>query len=84
MMNVKIKENAKLTPNSEIIVRTLSQPSVTDVSNNDGVITLTVEKQMGVEVVGDTKVRVSVADEFDDYEEIIDEEEISVSDDYLN
>ena len=83
-MNVKIKENAKLTPSSEIIVRTLSQPSVTDVSNNDGVITLTVEKQMGVEVVGDTKVRVSVADEFDDYEEIIDEEDISVSDDYLN
>ncbi len=86
-MNVKIKENAKLTPNSEIIVRTLSQPSVTDVSNNDGVITLTVEKQMGVEVVGDTKVRVSVADDFDDYEEIVDEvgeEELDVSDEYLD
>ena len=83
-MNVKIKENSKLTQNSEIIVRTLSQPSVTDVSNNEGKVTLTIEKQMGVEVVGDTKVRVSVADDYDDYEEIVDEENIEVSDDYLN
>lgn len=83
MMNVKIKENSKLTNSSEIIVRSLSQPSVTDVSNNGNEITLTVEKQMGVEVVGDTKVRVSVADDFDDYEEIVDEQEIAVEDDYL-
>ena len=82
-MNVKIKENSKLTPNSEIIVRTLSQPSVIDVSNDNGKITLSIEKQMGVEVVGDTKVRVSVADDFDDYEEIVDEEPIEVNDDYL-
>ena len=38
---------------------------------------------MGVEVIGDTKVKVSVQDEFDDYEEIEDEVEIDVSDDYL-
>ena len=84
MMNVHIKENAKLTPSSEIIVRSLNQPSVTDVSNDDGVVTLTIEKQMGVEVVGDTKVRVSIADEIDDYEEIIDEENIDVDDNYLD
>lgn len=72
-MNVKLKENSKLDASSEIIVRTLSQPSVTDVSNNDANITLTIEKQMGVEVVGDTKVRVSVEDDYDDYEEIIDD-----------
>lgn len=82
-MNVKIKENSKLTNSSEIIVRSLSQPSVTDVSNNGKEITLSIEKQMGVEVVGDTKVRVSVADDYDDYEEIVDEPEIEVSDDYL-
>ena len=86
-MNVKIKENSKLTNTSEIIVRSLSQPSVTDVSNNGSEITLNIEKQMGVEVVGDTKVRVSVADDYDDYEEIIDDNDIDVSDvtdDYLN
>lgn len=86
-MNVKIKENSKLTNTSEIIVRSLSQPSVTDVSNNGSEITLNIEKQMGVEVVGDTKVRVSVADDYDDYEEIIDDNDVDVSDvsdDYLN
>ena len=48
---------------------------------------------MGVEIVGDTKVRVSVEDEFEDYEEIVDDneqvsnnevnDEIDINDDYL-
>ncbi len=41
---------------------------------------------MGVEVIGDTMVRVSVEDEMDDYEEIEDDEEIKdieITDDYL-
>lgn len=93
IMNIKIKENGDLSNNSEIIVRSLNQPSVTDVSVNGTQIELTVHKEMGVEVVGDTKVRISVEDEFEDYEEIEDEieetvkdipEDIEVTDDYLN
>lgn len=40
---------------------------------------------MGVEVIGDTMVRVSVEDEMDDYEEIEDDivDEIDINDDYL-
>lgn len=90
-MNVKIKENGEISNTSEIIVRSLNQPSVTDVSVEGSQIKLSVHKEMGVEIVGDTKVRVSVEDDFEDYEEIIDEneineniEEIEVSDDYLN
>ena len=82
-MKVRIKENSKLTNNSEIIVRTLNQPSVIDVEVIDGVVNLVIEKSMGVEVIGDTKVKVSVQDEFDDYEEIEDDVDIDVSDDYL-
>lgn len=84
-MNVSLKENSNLTKDSEIIVRTLSQPSVVDV-NIDGLdIHLTIEKQLGVEVIGDTTVRVSVEDPFDDYEEIEENtmDEIDVTDDYL-
>ena len=84
-MNVSLKENSSLTKDSEIIVRTLSQPSVVDV-NIDGLdIHLTIEKQLGVEVIGDTTVRVSVEDTFDDYEEIEENtmDEIDVTDDYL-
>ena len=91
VMNVKIKENGDLTSSSEIIVRALNQPSVIDVNVEGTQIKLSVHKEMGVEVVGDTKVRVSVEDEFEDYEEILDEEEIvekldneiEVNDDYL-
>ena len=90
MMNVKIKENSEVDNTSEITVRTLNQPSVTDVKIEGSKIKLTVHKELGVEVLGDTKVRVSVEDEFEDYEEIIDEEEVieslenEVNDDYLN
>ena len=84
-MNVNIKENASLTKDSEIIVRTLEQPSVVDVNIENNNIHLTIEKQMGVEVIGDTTVRVSVEDTFDDYEEIEEDtmEEMAVTDDYL-
>ena len=84
-IQVKLKENSKINNNSEIIVRSLNQPSVTDVSVEDGIIKLTVDKQMGVEVIGDTMVRVSVEDEMDDYEEIEDDivDEIDINDDYL-
>lgn len=84
-MNVNIKESASLTKDSEIIVRTLEQPSVVDVNIENNNIHLTIEKQMGVEVIGDTTVRVSVEDTFDDYEEIEEDtmEEMDVTDDYL-
>ena len=83
--DVNIKENASLTKDSEIIVRTLSQPSVIDVNVLDNKIKLTIEKQLGVEVIGDTTVRVSVEDSFDDYEEIDEDimDEVDVTDDYL-
>ncbi len=85
-MKVKLKENSKINNNSEIIVRSLSQPSVSDVEVVDSVIKLTVDKQMGVEVIGDTMVRVSVEDQMDDYEEIFDDEEnddMDINEDYL-
>lgn len=92
-MNVKIKENGDFSNSSDIIVRSLNQPSVTDVSVDGSVIKLSVHKEMGVEIVGDTKVRVSVEDEFEDYEEIVDDneqvsnnevnDEININDDYL-
>ena len=74
-MNVKIKEDGDIKT-SEIIVRSLSQPSVTDVSIDGNNINLTVHKEMGAEIVGDTKVKVSVEDDFDEYEELDDPDEI--------
>jgi len=84
ILNVRIKENSELSNSSEIIVRALNQPSVTDVEVKDNKINLTVHKEMGAEVVGDTKVKVSVEEDFDDYEEILDEEEIVEALDEIN
>ena len=88
LLSVPLKDEATLTNNSEIIVRGLKQPTVTNVGIEDGNIALDIEKELGVEIVGDTKIKVPVEDDFDDYEEIIDEGEIDsideVKEDYLS
>ena len=87
-MNVPLKSDSVLDNNSEIIVRSLKQPTVTNVSIKDNTIELTIEKELGVEIVGNTKVIVSVEDYEDDYEELLDdnmEEEVkNIKDDYLD
>ncbi len=87
-MNVPLKEDHNLNDASEIIVRCLRQPTVSNVKIEDDSVRLSIEKELGVEIVGDTKVKVSVEDDEDDYEEIFDEKDIDeideVNDNYLN
>ena len=73
-MNVPLKNDTILDNSSEIIVRSLKQPTVSNVEIKNGIVELTIEKELGVEVVGNTKVKVSVEEFDDDYEEIMDEE----------
>lgn len=77
---VHLKDNSKLTNNEEIIVRSLKQPTVTNVDIKNGLVKLTVEKELGVEIVGDTKIKVSIEDIEDDYEEVKDDEIITPQD----
>ena len=44
-------------------------------------VNLKVEKEMGAEIVGDAKVRVSVEEDYDDYDE---DDDIEINEDYLN
>lgn len=88
IMNIRLKNDSVLDNNSEIIVRSLRQPTVTNVEIKDGLVNLEVEKELGVEIVGNTKVKVSVEEFDDDYEELIDEEieesiDNSINEDYL-
>ena len=78
-MPVHLKDNTNLTNKEEIIVRSLKQPTVTNVSTSNGVVKLNVEKELGVEVVGDTKIKVSIEDDEDEYEIITDEDILSPS-----
>lgn len=73
-MNVPINAGTKLTNNTEVIVTSLGDPNVVDVKIENGQIVFDVRKEMGIEVVGDTKIRVNVEDNFDDYTEIPDDE----------
>lgn len=74
-MNIHLKDDNHLSDTSEIIVRSLRQPTVTKVAIEQGIVELDIEKELGVEVVGNTMLKVPVEDNEDDYEEIFDEEE---------
>ena len=60
------------TENEEVIVRSLSGPSCSKAEINGSVINCTIDKTLGIELVGDTKVRINTLDEVDDWEEIMD------------
>lgn len=76
---------------SEIIVRALKQPTCGNVQINGNIIDFEIEKELGIEVVGDTKVKIMVEEDedkwevFDDVvtEETINEIENEVNEDFL-
>lgn len=76
-VRVKVRENGDLNDNSEIIIRSLKNPTCTDVSNEDKTIKYTISKELGIEIVGDAKIRIPVSNSEDDYDLIVDEEEIN-------
>lgn len=79
------------TENEEVIIRSLSGPSCSKAEIKDNVINCTIDKTLGIELVGDTKVRINTLDEVDDWEEIMDSDESidekidkEVNEDYLD
>lgn len=73
-INIKSKIDADLD-NAEIIVKTLKQPECVNAFINGNTIEFEIEKELGIEVVGDTKVKILTED---------DEEEWQVFDDQLD
>lgn len=68
-VNVRVKEEADLS-NEEIIVRSLKQPSCVKAEVVDGRIDYTIEKELGVEIVGDTKVKIAYDEEEDPWDDL--------------
>jgi len=74
LLNIRIKEDADLTKDTEIIVRSLSQPNCVKVDiKEDGTISFNIEKELGVEVVGETKVKISIEEDEEPWDDIDDE-----------
>ncbi len=75
LFNVKLKDNTNLNGDTDIIIRSLNQPNCTDIKSDNRTITFDIEKELGVEIVGDTKVKIAVLE---------DEEPWDILDDELN
>lgn len=67
------KTNDTDITNEDIIIRSLKQPSCTRADIVDGNIEYTVQKELGVEIVGDVKVKISYEEEEDPWEIITDD-----------
>ena len=79
LFNVKVKENADLTSDTDIIVRTLKQPNCVKVDIEGNKINFNVEKELGVEIVGETKMKIAIEDEEDPWDEIDEEMDENIS-----
>ncbi len=74
LFNVKIRENADLTSDTDVIVRTLKQPTCSKVNiEDDGIISFEIEKELGVEIVGETKMKIAIEEDEEPWDEIEDE-----------
>lgn len=74
LFNVKIKEDADLTSDTDIIVRTLKQPTCSKVNiEEDGKISFDIEKELGVEIVGETKMKIAIEEDEEPWQDLTDE-----------
>lgn len=73
LFNVRIRENAELTSDTDIIVRTLKQPNCVKVNINNGNIDFEIEKELGVEIIGETKVKISIEEDEEPWDDIVDD-----------
>ena len=74
IFNVKIKDDVDLNGDTDIIVRTLKQPTCSKVSiGEDGIINFDIEKELGVEIVGETKMKISIEEDEEPWDEIDDD-----------
>ena len=68
---MKVKQNADLTGDTDIIVRALKQPTCTKVNiEDDGKITFDIEKELGIEIVGETKMKIAIEEDEEPWEDL--------------
>jgi len=74
LFNVKVKEDVDLTGDTDIIVRTLKQPTCSKVDiEDDGKISFGIEKELGVEIVGETKMKIAIEEDEEPWQDLSEE-----------
>lgn len=73
--------------NKDVIVRSLKQPTCISAKEDGNVINLEIEKELGLEIIGDTKVKIASVEEEDNWD-ILDNSEDNeidkINTNYLN
>lgn len=73
---VSVHEKNDTDSEKDIIVRSLKQPTCVNAKEKGKSIVFEIEKELGIEVVGDTKVKIAIEDDEEPWDEIKDEEEM--------
>ena len=73
---VKMRDIESNYDNTTIVVRSLTEPKCVNVKIDNNVINYQVDLELGIELVGDIKVKVAVQDNLDDYELIREESKV--------
>ena len=73
IFNVKLRSSANLSQDTDIIVRSLENPTCSDVEIDGNKINFTIDKELGVEIVGETKVKIAIEEEEEPWD-IIDDD----------
>lgn len=83
-MRLRVKDVDALSNSNEIIVRSLKQPTVQDVNIKGNSVHLSIEKELGVEIVGEGKVKIAIEEDELPWDDIYDEESPEeIKEDYL-
>ena len=56
--------------NKDIIIRSLKQPTCISAKEEGNIINLEIEKELGIEIIGDTKVKITSVDEEETWENL--------------
>ena len=74
LFNLKLKDTSDISSDTDIIVRTLKQPNCINVKiEDDGSISIDVEKELGVEIVGEKKIKIAIEDDEEPWDVIEDD-----------
>ena len=66
--SVRTRSDSSITDDTEVIVRSLKQPTCSNASIVDGNIEFTIDKELGIEIIGDTKAKILVEDDDDEWD----------------
>ncbi|MDD4036465.1 MAG: outer spore coat protein CotE [Bacilli bacterium] len=78
-INIGVNEDLDLSTEKDIIVRALKQPNCIKVDIKDDTIEYIIEKELGVEIVGEVKIKVEIDTNEEPWQDLTEAEEEFIS-----